>query len=109
MKQFFVYLTIPCQQIELLTYLRSIFYKERESAGDSSGAKRGGAFYWNLQNTPSHKRTKNVSIRLHKDLIAELRREIEQNKINFNTLTSYCSSQSLVEAYLWRTKLGWNI
>ena len=110
MKQFFVYLTIPCQQIELLTYLTGTFYKEREIALVIAVA----------QNEEEHsigicrirlliKEPKNVSIRLHKDLIAELRREIEQNKINFNSLTSYCSSQSLVEAYLWRTKLGWNI
>jgi hypothetical protein len=28
MKQFFVYLPIPCQQIELLTYLTSTFYRK---------------------------------------------------------------------------------
>jgi ribosome-interacting GTPase 1 len=41
---------------------------------------------------PYHKRTENDSFRLHKDLIAELRRETEQIKISFRTLASYCFS-----------------
>ena len=41
----------------------------------------------NSRSSP-HKRTENVSLRLDKDIVAELRREAEQNQINLNTLAN---------------------
>ena len=36
----------------------------------------------------SHKRTENISFRLNKDIIDELRRDAEQKQINLNTLAN---------------------
>ncbi len=37
----------------------------------------------------SHKRSENVSFRLNKDIVAQLRREAEQKQINLNTLVNH--------------------
>ncbi len=75
------------EQVALSTFI-NVLSIERENVG------RGGALGRRIildtaENKPSpHRRTESISFRLDKDIIAELKREAEENQINLNTLAN---------------------